>query len=186
MNIYMSLSRSIELRKNTSGSYKVRLTIDRGNKYCGARKSLGLGTHQEECALRRAYLIRCLLFHMGWFPGGKIAVKRQPGKDGKRIFWSGVEHSQYDEILKIGRRGGHLKEGGTMMIWYQVNGDFRLEDERPGRRFEGADAWIAALCDGTASESLPDFEYSDCSGSRCSRAGGALTGLLRNKGCRTK
>ena len=123
MNIYMSLSRSIELRKNTSGSYKVRLTIDRGNKYCGARKSLGLGTRQEECALRRAYLIRCLLFHMGWFPGGKIAVKRQPGKDGKRIFWSGVEHSQYDEILKIGRRGGHLKEGGTMMIWYQVNGD---------------------------------------------------------------
>lgn len=75
MNICMSIYRSIELRKNTSGSYKVRLTIDRGSKFCGARKSLGLGTHQEDCALRRAYLMRCLLFHMGWFPGGKIAVR---------------------------------------------------------------------------------------------------------------
>ena len=63
MNICMSIYRSIELRKNTSGSYKVRLTIDRGSKFCGARKSLGLGTHQEDCALRRAYLMRCLLFH---------------------------------------------------------------------------------------------------------------------------
>lgn len=75
MNICMSIYRSIELRKNTSGSYKVRLTIDRGSKFCGARKSLGLGTHREDCALRRAYLMRCLLFHMGWFPGGKIAVR---------------------------------------------------------------------------------------------------------------
>lgn len=126
----MSISRSIELRKNTSGSYKVRLTIDRGNKYCGARKSLGLGTHHEECALRRAYLIRCLLFHMGWFPGGKIAVKRQSGKDGKRIFWSGVERSQDQEILRIGGRKGRLDEGGTMMIWYQVNGHGEIRCHR--------------------------------------------------------
>lgn len=65
MNICMSIYRSIELRKNTSGSYKVRLTIDRGSKFCGARKSLGLGTHQEDCALRRAYLMPVLIVPYG-------------------------------------------------------------------------------------------------------------------------
>ena len=91
MNICMSIYRSIELRKNTSGSYKVRLTIDRGSKFCGARKSLGLGTHQEDCALRRAYLMRCLLFHMGWFPGGKIAVRNSAECGIKEVVWDSMD-----------------------------------------------------------------------------------------------
>lgn len=86
----MSIYRSIELRKNTSGSYKVRLTIDRGSKFCGARKSLGLGTHREDCALRRAYLMRCLLFHMGWFPGGKIAVRNSAECGIKDVVWDSM------------------------------------------------------------------------------------------------
>ena len=94
----MSIYRSIELRKNTSGSYKVRLTIDRGSKFCGARKSLGLGTHREDCALRRAYLMRCLLFHMGWFPGGKIAG-----------------------------RGGRMAADETMAIWFQTNEEGKVQ-----------------------------------------------------------
>lgn len=123
MNICMSNCRSIELRKNASGSYKVRLTIDRGSKYCGARKSLGLGTRQEECALRRAFLMRCLLFRMGWFPGGRIAVKRLSGDEGERTFWDGVDQPFHEGVVKMGDRRGRTDREETMVVWYQVNGD---------------------------------------------------------------
>ena len=102
----MSIYRSIELRKNTSGSYKVRLTIDRGSKFCGARKSLGLGTHREDCALRRAYLMRCLLFHMGWFPGGKIAVRNSAECGIKDVVWDSMECSEDSGMFKLAGRGG--------------------------------------------------------------------------------
>ena len=109
-------NRSIELRKNTSGSYKVRLTIDRGSKFCGARKSLGLGTHREDCALRRAYLMRCLLFHMGWFPGGKIAVRNSAECGIKDVVWDSMECSEDSGMFKLAGRGGRMAADETMAI----------------------------------------------------------------------
>ena len=119
----MSIYRSIELRKNTSGSYKVRLTIDRGSKFCGARKSLGLGTHREDCALRRAYLMRCLLFHMGWFPGGKIAVRNSAECGIKDVVWDSMECSEDSGMFKLAGRGGRMAADETMAIWFQTNED---------------------------------------------------------------
>ena len=116
MNICMSIYRSIELRKNTSGSYKVRLTIDRGSKFCGARKSLGLGTHREDCALRRAYLMRCLLFHMGWFPGGKIAVRNSAECGIKDVVWDSMECSEDSGMFKLAGRGGRMAADETMVL----------------------------------------------------------------------
>lgn len=119
----MSICRSIELRKNISGSYKARLTINRGSKFCGARKSLGLGTRQEECALRRACLMRCLLFHMGWFPGGRIAVKRLAGKEMKEIFWDSMDYPVHTGMFRLSGRGSRQAEDETLTVWYQVNGE---------------------------------------------------------------
>lgn len=123
MNICMSIYRSIELRKNTSGSYKVRLTIDRGSKFCGARKSLGLGTHREECALRRAYLMRGLLFHMGWFPGGKIAVKGSSACGMKKVFWDSMEYPENYGIFRLTGRGCRMTKDETVIVRFQANGD---------------------------------------------------------------
>ena len=123
MNICMSIYRSIELRKNTSGSYKVRLTIDRGSKFCGARKSLGLGTHQEDCALRRAYLMRCLLFHMGWFPGGKIAVRNSAECGIKEVVWDSMDCIGDSGMFRLTGRGCRVATDETMVIWFQTNGD---------------------------------------------------------------
>ena len=119
----MSIYRSIELRKNTSGSYKVRLTIDRGSKFCGARKSLGLGTHQEDCALRRAYLMRCLLFHMGWFPGGKIAVRNSAECGIKEVVWDSMDCIGDSGMFRLTGRGCRVATDETMVIWFQTNGD---------------------------------------------------------------
>ena len=127
MNICMSIYRSIELRKNTSGSYKVRLTIDRGSKFCGARKSLGLGTHREDCALRRAYLMRCLLFHMGWFPGGKIAVRNSAECGIKDVVWDSMECSEDSGMFKLAGRGGRMAADETMAIWFQTNEDGKVQ-----------------------------------------------------------
>lgn len=126
MNICMSIYRSIELRKNTSGSYKVRLTIDRGSKFCGARKSLGLGTHQEDCALRRASLMRYLLFHMGWFPGGKITVKGPADCGTKEIFWDSMEYPVNSRMFRLTGKGCRMAGDETMFIWFQTNGDEKV------------------------------------------------------------
>lgn len=125
MNILMSNCRSIELRKNLSGSYKARLTIYRGSKFCGARKSLGLGTHREECALRRVCLMRCLLFHLGWFPGGRIAVKRLAGKGVKETFWASMDCPLHSGMFRLSGRGSRQAEDETLVLWYEVNGEAR-------------------------------------------------------------
>lgn len=130
MNICMSIKRSIELRKNTSGSYKVRLTIDRGSKFCGARKSLGLGTRREDCALRRAYLMRCLLFHMGWFPGGKISVKNSADCDGKEAFWDSMECTGDYGMFRLPGRGRRVDKDETVVVWFQVHGNEAVQCRR--------------------------------------------------------
>lgn len=122
----MSNYRSIELRKNTSGSYKVRLTIDRGSKFCGARKSLGLGTHREDCALRRTYLMRCLLFQMGWFPGGKIAVRNSSEWGMKELVWDSMESSGDSGRFRLAGRGCRMAGDETMSIWFQTNGEEKV------------------------------------------------------------
>lgn len=127
MNIFMSIYRSIELRKNSSGSYKVRLTIDRGSKFCGARKSLGLGTHREDCALRRAYLMRCLLFRMGWFPGGKIAVRNSAECGIKEIVWDSMEFTGDSGMFKLSGKGGRVAADEIMDIWFQTNGEEKVQ-----------------------------------------------------------
>lgn len=118
--------RSIELRRNTSGSYKVRLTIDRGSKFCGARKSLGLGTHQEDCALRRTYLMRCLLFRMGWFPGGKIAVRNSAECSMKEIVWESMELTD-SGMFTLAGRGCRVSRDETMVVWFQANGNEEVQ-----------------------------------------------------------
>lgn len=45
------------LRRNPSGSYKLRLVVSRGEKFSGRRIQLGLGTRDRECALGRARTI---------------------------------------------------------------------------------------------------------------------------------
>lgn len=130
MNICMSNCRSIELRKNTSGSYKVRLTIDRGSKFCGARKSLGLGTRQEDCALRRAYLMRCLLFHMGWFPGGRIAVRSSAEYGIKNVVWDSMECTGDFRMFSLTDRGCHMAPNETMVVWFQANGEEEVRCHR--------------------------------------------------------
>ena len=124
----MSIYRSIELRKNTSGSYKVRLTIDRGSKFCGARKSLGLGTHQEDCALRRAYLMRCLLFHMGWFPGGKIAVRNSAECGIKEVVWDSMDCIGDSGMFRLTGRGCRVATDETMVIWFQTLRHLHFEE----------------------------------------------------------
>lgn len=119
----MSIYRSIELRKNVSGSYKVRLTIDRGSKFCGARKSLGLGTRLEECALRRVYLMRCLLFRMGWFPGGKIAVRSAADCGIKEVLWDSMEFPENYGIFRLTGSGCSMAKDESMIIWFQTNED---------------------------------------------------------------
>lgn len=123
MNICMSIYRSIELRKNISGSYKVRLTIDRGSKFSGARKSLGLGTHREDCALRRAYLMRCLLFRMGWFPGGRIAVRSSADCGIKEVLWDSMEYPENYGMFSLTGRGCGVAKDETMVIRFQTNED---------------------------------------------------------------
>lgn len=126
----MSIYRSIELRKNISGSYKVRLTIDRGSKFCGARKSLGLGTHREDCALRRAYLMRCLLFRMGWFPGGKIAVKSSSDCGTKEVLWESMEYPENYGLFRLTGKGGGVTKDESMVIRFQTNEDEREKCHR--------------------------------------------------------
>lgn len=126
----MSIYRSIELRKNTSGSYKVRLTIDRGSKFCGARKSLGLGTHREDCALRRAYLMRCLLFQMGWFPGGKIAVRNSAEGDARKMVWDSMESPEAAGMFRLTGRGCRMAGNETMVVWFQANGNEQVQCRR--------------------------------------------------------
>lgn len=123
----MSIYRSIELRKNSSGSYKVRLTIDRGSKFCGARKSLGLGTHREDCALRRVYLMRCLLFRMGWFPGGKIAVRNSAERGLKKIVWDSMEFTENSGMFKLSGKGGRMAADEIMVVWFQTNGEEKVQ-----------------------------------------------------------
>lgn len=118
----MSITRSIELRKNISGSYKIRLTINRGNRFCGARKSLGLGTRQEECALKRAYLMRCVLSRMGWFPGGRTAVRQLKDRKKKEIVvWDAVNQPSGGLPVRI-NVCKDISFERTVVIWYQVNG----------------------------------------------------------------
>lgn len=139
----MSVYRSIELRKNASGSYKARLTIDRGSKFCGARISLGLGTHREACALRRIFLMRCLLFHLGWFPGKRIAVKRVAGRGRREVVWDDMVCQAYAGVFRFAVTRGSRAEEETMAVCYQASGDediryhrFRIsgwkEQDRPG------------------------------------------------------
>ena len=122
----MSIYRSIELRKNTSGSYKVRLTIDRGSKFCGARKSLGLGTHRG--GLRPKTCLpdaMPLLFHMGWFPGGKIAVRNSAECGIKDVVWDSMECSEDSGMFKLAGRGGRMAADETM-----VSGSRRMKTGR--------------------------------------------------------
>lgn len=121
MNIYMSIPRSVELRRNTSGSYKVRLTVSRGSRFCGARKSLGLGTRDEACALRRACLMQGVLFHLGWIPCGRAVVKHYSGNVKKVQLWSIAERPLGPESLQVG--GDDLEAEGRVIVWYQMMGE---------------------------------------------------------------
>ena len=60
---------------------------------------------------------------MGWFPGGKIAVRNSAECGIKEVVWDSMDCIGDSGMFRLTGRGCRVATDETMVIWFQTNGD---------------------------------------------------------------
>lgn len=96
----MSKKQSISIRKNETGSYKMRITVGCGKKFSATRIQIGLMTYNLECATDRGRFIWRVLKQQGGYLHAKHPVFRICGKEKGLDSSGGSKGESITECLK--------------------------------------------------------------------------------------
>ncbi len=111
----MSNYRTIELRRNKTGIFIMRITIYPGDQFSGVRKFLGLKTGSERTALRRARMVWHALLALGHYTQGVVRVTHLSGEPGY-VEWDSADCLYCANGVSICIRTDEAREDSCLIV----------------------------------------------------------------------